>query len=172
MALVTLAYAKAHLRIPADDNAHNDDVSIKAEQASAIILDYLKSRINNRSTIVSSSVASPTLITTLAAHTYLNGNTVTITGHAGSTPDLNGSWTISNVTSTTFTIPVAVTVAGTGGTASVSWTYVTVPVHVQAAVLLMLTHLYEHRGDDQKADADVWLAIERLLIRSRDPAFA
>lgn len=49
---------------------------------------------------------------------------------------------------------------------------VDVPGPVETATLLMLTHLYENRGDDMKADEDAWKAIERVLMRSRDPALA
>jgi hypothetical protein len=49
---------------------------------------------------------------------------------------------------------------------------IAVPGPVAAATLLMVGHLDEHRGDDMKADADLWLAIERLLVRFRDPALA
>ena len=48
----------------------------------------------------------------------------------------------------------------------------TVPGPVSAAILLMLTRLYEHRGDLQDADADLWAAIDRLLKQFRDPALA
>jgi hypothetical protein len=50
-----------------------------------------------------------------------------------------------------------------------------VPSIVQAATLLYLTNLWEHRGDDgapNDADAACWEAIKRLLIRQRDPALA
>lgn len=53
-----------------------------------------------------------------------------------------------------------------------AWDETTVPGQVVSATLLMLSHLYEHRGDDQKSDADLWESIRRLLERSRDPAFA
>jgi|SRR6266850_7436764 len=66
--------------------------------------------------IVSSSVASPTLITTSTPHGRTSGNTVTITGHVGSTPAIDGPRVVTVVSPTTFTIPVNVTVAGTGGT--------------------------------------------------------
>lgn len=48
----------------------------------------------------------------------------------------------------------------------------TAPKPVTAAILLMLARLYEHRGDLEEADADLWLAIERLLMRLRDSAIA
>jgi hypothetical protein len=48
----------------------------------------------------------------------------------------------------------------------------TAPPNVTAAILLMCARLYRHRGDLEEADADLWLAIERLLKRFRDPGFA
>lgn len=59
-----------------------------------------------------------------------------------------------------------------GTQADPAWNEDTTPWHVQAAVLLVLGHLYENRGNDLKMDADLWGAIERLLRRSRDPAIA
>lgn len=67
-------------------------------------------------TITTSSVASPTLITTSAAHGLLTGDLVQIAGHTGSTPPIDGYYRVTVTTTTAFTIPVAVTVAGTGGT--------------------------------------------------------
>jgi len=169
MAYITLEDAKSHLRVT-DDNS-NADIQRKLTQAEAIIVDYLKSRAHLTATITSSSVANPTVITTDAAHGFSNGDTVTIADHEDSTPDLNGEHVVSNVTTLTFTVPVTVTVAGTGGIALVEWSEDTVPGQVVSATLLMLSHLYEHR-DDQKSDEEVWSAIRRLLERSRDPAFA
>lgn len=69
-------------------------------------------------TIVSSSVANPSVITTTAPHLFLSGDAVTITGHAGATPALNAStYIVTYLSPTTFSIPVNVTVGGTGGTA-------------------------------------------------------
>jgi hypothetical protein len=59
-----------------------------------------------------------------------------------------------------------------------AWTETTAPGPVQAATLILLGNLYEHRGDDfaLKGDAanDVlaWEVIGRLLVRFRDPALA
>lgn len=66
--------------------------------------------------ITSSSVADPTSITTSAPHALTSGDVVTIAGHTGATPSINGSWVATVVDTTHFTIPVAVTVGGTGGT--------------------------------------------------------
>lgn len=98
MALVLLPQAKLHLKVT--DTNSDEDIQLKLDQASDIILDYLK------------------------------------------------------------------------GGAGVSWTWKTVPGPVQAATLLMLTHLHTHRGDDMTVDAHVWEAVERLLMRFRDPALA
>jgi len=57
-----------------------------------------------------------------------------------------------------------------------TWTPDTVPPWISGAVLLLLAHLYEHRGDEfgssQDNDDRVWSAIGNLLRRSRDPALA
>jgi hypothetical protein len=51
-----------------------------------------------------------------------------------------------------------------------AWDDTTVPLPVQAAILLMLSHLYEPEAEQ---DADkLWGAIDRLLARFRDPAIA
>jgi hypothetical protein len=88
--LVTLEQAKAHLRVVMSD--YDDDIQLKCEQATAIVIDYLK-------------------------------------------------------------------------IATVTWTMDTVPQQVQAAILLALEDLHEHRPID-------WELQRRLLERSRDPALA
>ena len=175
MALLTLAQAKSHLRITSSD--YDADITLKLAQAEEIILNYLKSRAHKSAVIESSSVASPTVITTATAHGYTNGDTATITGHEDSVPAIFGPYVVSNVTEFTFTVPVAVTVAGTGGTSTVLWTGATAPGNVNSAVGLMLAHLYENRGDAAggsigggQPDVNIWKAIELLLVRHRDPA--
>lgn len=51
------------------------------------------------------------------------------------------------------------------------WSSDTVPGPVQQATLLFVTHFYENRGADMRADEAVWKAVERLLMRLRDPAW-
>jgi len=169
-ALVTLEVAKDHLRV--SDDAGDNDIQRKIEQASDIVVDYLKARAHKPAVIETSSVASPTVITTEEAHGYVTGETVTIEDHEDSAPSIDGDHVVTVLSSTTFSIPVAVTVAGTGGTALVEWSTETVPGRVQTAILLVLTHLHEHRGDDMKSDEALWESIGRLLMRSREPAFA
>jgi hypothetical protein len=169
MALVSFTVAKDHLRIT--DTDHDGDIQTKLEQASGIVLDYLKNRLTAIALI---SVANPTVITTSVPHSLISGGTYTLAGTT-TTPTVNGPRVVTVTSPTTFTVPVAVTIgqadaAGTVG--SPAWTEETAPLPLQSATLLMLTRLYEHRGDDEKADEDCWLAIERLLIRSRDPALA
>jgi len=69
-------------------------------------------------TIVSSSIAVATVITTAAPHYCVSGDTVAILGHTGSTPAVDGSRVVTVISATTFSIPVTVTVAGAGGTAT------------------------------------------------------
>ena len=67
-------------------------------------------------TITSSSVANPTVITAAAVHGLQTGDSILIAGHSGSTPSINGGHTVTVINTTTFTIPVDVSVGGTGGT--------------------------------------------------------
>ena len=68
-------------------------------------------------TIVSSSVASNTVITTAAAHGLSAGDTIVISDHIGSVPSIGGTYAVVTApTSTTFTIAVNVSTAGSGGT--------------------------------------------------------
>lgn len=101
--LVDVATAKLHLHVVGTDR--DADIALKVSQASAIVIDYLKT------------------------------------------------------------------------TASAAWTDADVPAPVQAATLIMLGHLYEHRGDDvagtfRAPDQAVWDAMNLYLVRFRDPALA
>lgn len=53
-----------------------------------------------------------------------------------------------------------------------TWTAATVPLGVQAAILLLLTHLFEHRGDDMTPAREVWTEVDRLIGPSKDPVLA
>jgi hypothetical protein len=64
--------------------------------------------------ISGNTVASPTVVTTTAAHGLVSNNQAVI-AFSNSTPLINGINTITNLTGTTFSIPVAVTIAGTSG---------------------------------------------------------
>jgi len=69
--------------------------------------------------VVSSSVANPTVITCTGNVPFANSDVVNIVGHTGSTPAISGAYTISNVSGATFTIPVNVSVGGTGGSVGI-----------------------------------------------------
>lgn len=74
--------------------------------------------LNNKA-ITSSSVANPTVIT-CTGHGLETGNQIIIRNHTGSTPSINDTiYTITKTGADTFTIPVNVTVGGTGGTIGV-----------------------------------------------------
>ena len=64
--------------------------------------------------ITSITAASPTVITTSSAHGIANNTSVTITD-SNSTPTINGTHTVTVLSSTTFSIPVKVSAAGTLG---------------------------------------------------------
>ncbi len=53
-----------------------------------------------------------------------------------------------------------------------TWTDVTVPPAVTAAICLVLAHLYENRGDNMEMDADFWAAIDRVINLHKDPVIA
>lgn len=66
-------------------------------------------------TISAISAANPTQLTSTAAHGLTTGNTVHVT-NSTSTPQIDGYYVVTVVDSTHFTIPVAVTGAGTSAT--------------------------------------------------------
>src|ERR1019366_7248006 len=61
--------------------------------------------------ILLNTLANPTVITSAAPHGLATGETITITG-SNSTPSLNGAQVVTVISSTTFSVPVNVTVAG------------------------------------------------------------
>lgn len=69
--------------------------------------------------ITSSSIANPSNILT-AANKFVSADTVTIAGHGGSTPAIDGDRVATVVNATNFTIPINVTGGGTLGTARLS----------------------------------------------------
>lgn len=75
--------------------------------------------VMNNVAITSSSIANPTVITA-NSHGLNTGNKIIIRNHTGSTPSLNDTiLTVTRTGANTFTVPVNVTVAGTGGTIGV-----------------------------------------------------
>lgn len=64
--------------------------------------------------VSSSTAANPSVITTAAAHGYTTGDQVEISGQTVNTA-INGTWTATVLTSTTFSVPVLGNAAGTTG---------------------------------------------------------
>jgi hypothetical protein len=92
-------------------------------------------------------------------------------------PEYNGAFTVTVLTTTTFTYVVSGTPASPatgaiGLSTAEAWTDLTVPGSVQAAVLVLLTHLYENRGEDLSTGEGVWTGIERLLVTYKQSALA
>ncbi len=170
MALVTLAQAKAHLRIASTDQ--DADIVLKAAAASAAVLRYIAGRRIDVSTLTSSGTTAT--VVTPVAHSLGTGDVVVVWGTDQAA--YNGTFTVTVTDANTFTFPVYGSPASpatgyVGVKASQAWTAQTVPADVQHAVLLLLGHLYEHRGDDV-SDAAVWEAIGRLLSSYRMPGLA
>jgi hypothetical protein len=63
--------------------------------------------------VASTAAGPPAVITTAAAHGLATGTTVAIAGAAD--PAVNGTWTITVTSTTTFTIPVVGSMAGAAG---------------------------------------------------------
>lgn len=78
-------------------------------------VDYVSDPANRVIPITSNTLANPTVVTTTVPHGLITGDVIVITGGT-STPTIAGSRTVTVLTPTTFTVPVNVTVAGTGGT--------------------------------------------------------
>jgi hypothetical protein len=65
--------------------------------------------------ITSNSIANPTVITTAVPHKLATGHIVLISGVATSSPTINAELAVTVIDATHFSVPVNVTVAGTGG---------------------------------------------------------
>lgn len=65
--------------------------------------------------ITSNSIANPSVVTTPVPHGLTTGDVILIAGVATSSPTINGERTVTVISATTFSVPVNVTVAGTGG---------------------------------------------------------
>jgi len=66
--------------------------------------------------ITSNTVANPTVVTTPVPHGLTSADIILIAGVATSSPTINGQRVATVISATTFSVPVDVTVAGTGGT--------------------------------------------------------
>jgi len=76
-------------------------------------LDYTFTANGGSGTITANTAANPTVVTS-TGHGLTTGDTIRITG-SNSTPPINGKHVITRLTANTFSVPVAVTTAGTAG---------------------------------------------------------
>ena len=72
--------------------------------------------------ITSNSLANPSVVTTTVNHGFTNSDVVLIAGVITSNPTINGERVATVTGLNTFTVPVNVGTAGTGGTAVRAWT--------------------------------------------------
>ncbi|MBW7887459.1 MAG: hypothetical protein H3C35_03735 [Bacteroidetes bacterium] len=89
--------------------------------------------------IINSQVSNPGILKTGSRHRLRTGQTLKISGHTGSTPDINGNQVVTVIDQYTITIPVNISVAGFGGGfESVSQIYESTGI-----TTFDLTHAYE-----------------------------
>jgi hypothetical protein len=81
------------------------------------VVDYTLDPAQRVIPITSNTIANPSVVTTPVPHGYATGDIVLIAGVATSSPTINGQRTVTVVSPTTYSVPVNVTVAGTGGSA-------------------------------------------------------
>jgi hypothetical protein len=78
-------------------------------------VDYTLDPTNLATTITSNSIANPSVVTTPVPHGLVTGQVVLVSGVATSSPTINGQQTVTVIDPTHFSVPVNVTIAGTGG---------------------------------------------------------
>lgn len=164
--LITMYEAREHLRIA--DFEQDADIAQKVEAASAAVLRHVKGRRIDVTELT--SAGGTATVTTAVPHGLTTGDTVTIWGT--SQPEYCGSFAATVTSTTTFTFavsgdPDSPATGYIGLSAAQTWTATTAPEDVRHAVLLLLTELYEHRGDSEGGNA--WDAADRLLTPYRIP---
>ena len=80
------------------------------------VVDYTTDPSQRVVPITSNSVANPSVVTTTVPHGLTSGDIVLIAGVSTSSPTINGERVVTVISPTTFSVPVNVTVGGTGGT--------------------------------------------------------
>lgn len=65
--------------------------------------------------ITSNTAANPSVVTTPVPHGLTSGDIILISGVSTSSPTINGERVVTVISTTTFSVPVNVTVSGTGG---------------------------------------------------------
>jgi hypothetical protein len=79
------------------------------------VVDYTLDPAQVTVPITSNSIANPSVVTTTVPHGLTTGDIILIAGVSTSSPTINGQRTVTVISTTTFSVPVNVTVAGTGG---------------------------------------------------------
>lgn len=99
-----------------EHEAKTADWNTKTTDSASV--DYTADRSQRVVPITSNSKANPTVVTTTVAHGLTSGDKVLIAGVATSSPTINGSRTVTVISTTTFSVPVDTSAgaAGTGGT--------------------------------------------------------
>jgi hypothetical protein len=105
------------LQLKMYDPSAGTGLAVKLDADSGIVThNYVTTVSAKTCTILSNSApAAATIITTSAAHGLVDGRIVTISGVTGSVPSIDGTHQITLLSPTTFSIPVEVNTAGTGG---------------------------------------------------------
>ena len=100
------------------DNMKTDLLTLtaKLDADSLQFTNYTTNISSKTGSVSSNSVAAATVITTGASHGLVSGRKVTLSGVTGSIPTINGDHVVTVLSANTFSIPVNVTTAGTGGT--------------------------------------------------------
>lgn len=78
-------------------------------------IDYTTDPVNRAINIASNTLANPSVVTTTKPHGLTSGDVILIAGVITSSPTINGQRTVTVISSLTFSVPVNVTTAGTGG---------------------------------------------------------
>jgi cyclophilin family peptidyl-prolyl cis-trans isomerase len=116
-------------------------------------------------TISTITPGNPVTVKTAEPHGFSSGNEIRISGVTGGTPPINGVYTVTVVNSDTFTVPLNVTEAGTGGAAQIN-PKVTIPV--ESSVLTEGTVL----PANLIFDPDNWNVPQTVTIKGVDDTVA
>lgn len=119
--------------------------------------------------ITATSEDDPTEITTDGAHGFLTGDIVLIAGD-NSTPSLDGSHVVTVTGTTTFTIDVEVTVAGTAGTATRTSTRSGGQAHQQVFALTLGGYTNFLGKIRHSVDNSTWADLATFAVVTAAPA--
>jgi hypothetical protein len=154
-----------------DSSGVADNVSV-TRNGSSFIVEFTGTAgaAGAQRTLNAATVANPSVITTTAAHGFATGQSVTISGSSGTTPSLDGTYTITVINSTTFSIPLNVTVSSspTGTILNTTQPALTVtnidliaPLGRSGSVNLNTTNLYKYSLAQDTDSFDLPIQIQR-----------